>query len=84
MEERPDASARELAESLDLVQVSDTDALQQIVERVLAEETGLVERYRGGKTGVLNALLGSVMKASGGKANPNTVRELLQRTLDAP
>jgi aspartyl-tRNA(Asn)/glutamyl-tRNA(Gln) amidotransferase subunit B len=82
MEAQPGRGAADVARSLDLVQVSDNDALARLVAEVLAAQTQLVERYRSGKTGVFNALLGAVMKASGGKANPNTVRELLTRTLD--
>ncbi|HTE05109.1 MAG TPA: Asp-tRNA(Asn)/Glu-tRNA(Gln) amidotransferase GatCAB subunit B, partial [Planctomycetota bacterium] len=75
------AEARELAQALDLVQVSDSGALEAVVREVLAREADMVARYRSGKTGLLHALLGSVMKASGGKANPNTVRELLAKVL---
>ena len=64
-----------------LLQLSDEGELQVLVTRVLAEQSELVERYRAGKTGVFNALLGAVMKASGGRGNPATVRELLERQL---
>jgi len=82
LEAQPAASALQLAQALDLVQVSDSGALTAVVREVLAREADMVERYRSGKTGLFNALLGSVMKASGGKANPNTVRELLARMLN--
>jgi aspartyl-tRNA(Asn)/glutamyl-tRNA(Gln) amidotransferase subunit B len=82
LEEQPGRSARELAEALDLLQVSDSAALERTVREVLAQERDMVERYRSGKTGLFNALLGAVMKASGGRANPNTVRELLRAALD--
>ena len=81
MERRPGAGAREVAEALDLMQVSDTGALEAIVREVLASEADLVHRYREGKTGLFNALLGAVMKASGGRANPQAARELLAREL---
>ena len=61
--------------------MSDEGELAALVAQVIETETELVARYRGGKTGVLNALLGAVMKASGGKANPNTVRELIASAL---
>ena len=77
LEEQPDKGARELAEQLDLLQVSDDDALATLVDEVLASETDVVERYKAGNAGLLNALLGSAMRASRGKANPKTVRELL-------
>jgi aspartyl-tRNA(Asn)/glutamyl-tRNA(Gln) amidotransferase subunit B len=82
MEAEPARSAADLARALDLVQVSDADQLGLLVTNVLQAEGDLVQRYRNGKAGVFNALLGAVMKASGGKANPNAARELLQRTLD--
>mgnify|MGYP000386220358 CR=1 FL=1 len=70
-----------LAEELDLVQVSDDGALRALVDEVVGRETDVVERYRGGNAGLLNALLGSVMKASRGKADPKAARELLLETL---
>ncbi len=82
LEDQPGVGALQLAQSLDLVQVSDSDTLAAVVAEVLARESDMVARYRSGKTGLFNALLGSVMKASGGKANPNTVRDLLARMLD--
>jgi aspartyl-tRNA(Asn)/glutamyl-tRNA(Gln) amidotransferase subunit B len=81
MEGHPAETARATAERLDLLQVSDSASLERVVDEVLAQEADMVARYRSGKTGLFNALLGSVMKASGGKANPATVRELLQRRL---
>jgi aspartyl-tRNA(Asn)/glutamyl-tRNA(Gln) amidotransferase subunit B len=81
MEAGPARGAAEHARALDLVQVSDAGQLERLVAQVLADEAELVERFRSGKTGVFNALLGAAMKASGGKANPNAVRELLQRSL---
>ncbi|MGQ0553947.1 MAG: Asp-tRNA(Asn)/Glu-tRNA(Gln) amidotransferase subunit GatB [Planctomycetota bacterium] len=81
MEDRPGRSARDVAQDLDLLQVSDAGELQDLVARVLTEQHELVERYRGGRVAAFNALLGAVMKASGGKANPATVRSLLERGL---
>jgi aspartyl-tRNA(Asn)/glutamyl-tRNA(Gln) amidotransferase subunit B len=81
MEAKPGLDAEAVARELDLLQVSDSGELQQLVARVIERERDLVERYRGGKTGVFNALLGAVMKDSGGRANPNTVRELLRSAL---
>jgi aspartyl-tRNA(Asn)/glutamyl-tRNA(Gln) amidotransferase subunit B len=81
LEARREGSARRVAERLELLQVSDAGELGGLVAHVLAEQSELVERYRAGKTGVFNALLGAVMKASGGRGNPATVRELLERQL---
>jgi len=84
LEQQPGRPARELARECDLLQVSDDGALGQIVQQVLAAEQDLVARYRAGNPSLLNALLGCTMKASGGKANPKTLRELLRQALDAP
>jgi aspartyl-tRNA(Asn)/glutamyl-tRNA(Gln) amidotransferase subunit B len=81
MEARPGVPARAVAESLDLLQVSDAGELERVVADVLREQADMVARYRAGKTGLFHALLGAVMKASGGKTNPATVRELLTRAL---
>ena len=64
-----------------LRQVTDTPALQAWVDEAIAENPGPVEQYRGGKEGALNAVLGQVMKKSGGSANPKVVHELLLRRL---
>jgi aspartyl-tRNA(Asn)/glutamyl-tRNA(Gln) amidotransferase subunit B len=82
MEARPGAPARAVAESLDLLQVSDASELDRVVADVLRDQSDMVARYRAGKTGLFHALLGAVMKASGGKANPATARELLTKALD--
>jgi len=81
MEDRPGTPAREVAEGLDLLQLSDEAELSRIVGEVLAREDELVRRYRSGKTGVFNALLGAVMKASRGRGNPALVRAMLERRL---
>ncbi len=81
MEARPGTPARAVAEALDLLQVSEAGELERVVADVLRQEADLVARYRAGKTGLFHALLGAVMKASGGRANPATARELLTKAL---
>ncbi|MDR4492851.1 MAG: Asp-tRNA(Asn)/Glu-tRNA(Gln) amidotransferase subunit GatB [Nitrospirales bacterium] len=66
-----------------LVQLSDDAQLGDIVETVLAKHPAQVEQYRGGKETVLGYLVGQVMKASGGKANPGKVNALLKSKLSA-
>jgi aspartyl-tRNA(Asn)/glutamyl-tRNA(Gln) amidotransferase subunit B len=61
--------------------VTDTAALEAWVDEAIADNPGPVEQYRGGKEGALNAILGQVMKRSGGSANPKIVRDLLLRRL---
>ena len=65
----------------DLKQISDAGALQKIVDAVLAQNARQVEDYRAGKDKAFNSLVGQVMKATQGKANPAQVNELLKRKL---
>lgn len=64
-----------------LTQVSDEGALDKIIEEVLAKSPAQVAQFKEGKQQVLGFLVGQVMKASGGKANPGKVNELLKRKL---
>ena len=64
-----------------LKQISDTGALEAIVDEVLAANAKSVEQYRAGKEAAINALIGQTMKASKGKANPAQVTELLKQKL---
>ena len=65
-----------------LRQVSDTGAIEALVEQVIAENPDKVADYRGGKTKLAGWFVGQVMKASGGKANPKAVNEALRAKLD--
>ena len=65
-----------------LAQVSDEQALAAIVSGVLAAHTDAVAQYRAGKGASLGFLVGQVMKATGGKANPRLVNELLRREIE--
>jgi aspartyl-tRNA(Asn)/glutamyl-tRNA(Gln) amidotransferase subunit B len=64
-----------------LKQMSDSGALEKIVDAVIAANTKSVEEYRAGKDKAFNALVGQVMKASQGKANPAQAGELLKAKL---
>jgi aspartyl-tRNA(Asn)/glutamyl-tRNA(Gln) amidotransferase subunit B len=64
-----------------LKQISDTGALEKMVDDVLAANPKQVEQYKSGKTTVIGFLVGQVMKASRGQANPNAVNELLKNKL---
>jgi aspartyl-tRNA(Asn)/glutamyl-tRNA(Gln) amidotransferase subunit B len=66
-----------------LRQISDGGALAAAVDQVIAANPKLVEDYRGGKERAFNSLVGQVMKATGGKANPVQVSEILKRKLVA-
>jgi len=64
-----------------LKQISDTGALEQAVEEVIAQNPKQVDQYRGGKTTVMNFLVGQVMRATRGQANVATVTEIFKRKL---
>ena len=70
-----------IIEARGLKQVSDSGAIEAIVDEVLAANPKLVEDYRGGKEKAFNALVGQAMKASKGKANPAQVNEVLKKKL---
>lgn len=65
-----------------LKQVTDTSAIEALVDEVLAGNQAQVAQYQGGNHKVLGFFVGQVMKASRGKANPKTVNELLRAKLD--
>ncbi len=64
-----------------LRQISDVSALDKLADDVIAANPKQVEQYRGGKTALLGFLVGQVMKASRGQANPATVNDLLKNKL---
>jgi aspartyl-tRNA(Asn)/glutamyl-tRNA(Gln) amidotransferase subunit B len=75
----PDPEALVAAEGL--AQVSDRGALDQAVAEVIAKHPSQVAEFKSGKDKVLGYLVGQVMKATGGKANPQLVGELLRAAL---
>ncbi len=70
-----------LIESKGLKQMSDTGALEKIIDAVLAANPKNVQEYQAGNAKAFNALVGQTMKASQGKANPTQVNELLKQKL---
>ena len=64
-----------------LVQISDTSAIEGLVDEVLAENPAEVERYRGGDRKLTGFFVGQVMKKSKGKANPALVHQLLAKKI---
>ena len=75
--------ADEIIESKGLKQISDSGALEKIVDDVLAANAKSVEEFRAGKEQAINALIGQAMKASKGKANPAQLTALLKQKLTA-
>jgi aspartyl-tRNA(Asn)/glutamyl-tRNA(Gln) amidotransferase subunit B len=70
-----------LIEAKGLKQINDTGALEAIIDEVLAANTKNVEEFKAGNAKALNGLVGPIMKASKGKANPAQVNELLMKKL---
>jgi aspartyl-tRNA(Asn)/glutamyl-tRNA(Gln) amidotransferase subunit B len=80
-ERREQGPVDALIERLGLRQISDAGALEKLVDEVLAKNEKQVEDYRAGKEKAFNSLVGQVMKATQGKANPAQVNELLRAKL---
>ena len=73
--------AGEIVEEKGLRQVSDEGAIAAAIDKVLAENAGKVAEYKAGKDKLFGFFVGQVMKATGGKANPALVNELLKKKL---
>jgi aspartyl-tRNA(Asn)/glutamyl-tRNA(Gln) amidotransferase subunit B len=77
-----EASPATIVERKGLAQISDTGELEAVVERVVAANLDLADKFRGGKRGVLGALVGQVMRETRGRANPKLVSDLLERAIN--
>lgn len=80
------ASSKDAGKIVDekgLKQVTDTGAIEKVIDEVMVEQATMVAEYRSGKDRVFGALVGAVIKKSGGKANPAVVNELLKKKLSA-
>ncbi|MGB0383163.1 MAG: Asp-tRNA(Asn)/Glu-tRNA(Gln) amidotransferase subunit GatB, partial [Alphaproteobacteria bacterium] len=73
---------REIVETQGLAQVSDTSALEGIIDGLIAQAPENVEAYKAGKVKIMGWFVGQVMKQTGGKANPSIVNEILKTKLD--
>ena len=76
-----DDAADKIIEEKGLKQETDTGAIKAIVEEVIAKNQAMVDEYRGGKEKAFNGLVGQVMKASRGSANPQQVNQILKELL---
>lgn len=76
-------SPKALVESKGLIQISDTGALEAMIEEVLAAHPKELEKYRGGKKKLKGFFVGQVMKKSGGRADPKLTNQLLTKKLDS-
>ncbi|NOZ64964.1 MAG: Asp-tRNA(Asn)/Glu-tRNA(Gln) amidotransferase subunit GatB [Alphaproteobacteria bacterium] len=72
----------QIVEEKGLKQVSDTGAIEAMIDEILAENQDKVEQYRGGKDKLFGFFVGQVMKKTQGKANPQVVNQLLRPKLD--
>jgi len=77
-----DKSALSLAEEMNLLQVSDSDFIDPIIDTIISENPDEVQRYKEGKKALIGFFIGQVMKQSKGKANPKLVRERITQKLD--
>ena len=75
-------SAKELVESKGLIQISDTSALEAIIDQVVAANPKELEQYRNGKTKLLGFFVGQVIKQTGGRADPKLTNQLLAKKLN--
>jgi aspartyl-tRNA(Asn)/glutamyl-tRNA(Gln) amidotransferase subunit B len=75
-------NAEELAKELNLIQVSDTNAIQPIIEEVMNRFPDKIVEYKSGKVGLLGLFVGEVMKASKGKADPKLTNQLVKEFLE--
>ncbi|MGA8533613.1 MAG: Asp-tRNA(Asn)/Glu-tRNA(Gln) amidotransferase subunit GatB [Candidatus Tumulicola sp.] len=78
---RGDGSPKALVETLGLAQTSDPSAIEKFVDDAIAAHPKVVADYRAGKTNVAGFLVGTIMKASGRKADPALVKDMLLRKL---
>lgn len=76
-----EVSADEVIEKQGLKQITDTGAIERLVDEVLAANAANVAEFKAGKEKAFNALVGQVMKAAKGKANPQQVNDLLRQKL---
>ena len=76
-----EGTADAIIEVKGLKQMSDSGAIEAIINEVLVTNVVMVDEYKAGKEKAFNALVGQIMKASKGKANPAQVNDLLMKKL---
>ena len=72
---------REIADKFGMKQMTDTGAIESIIDEVIAANPSQVEQNKSGKVGLLGFFVGNVMKKTGGTANPSIVNEILRKKL---
>ncbi|MFY8186032.1 MAG: Asp-tRNA(Asn)/Glu-tRNA(Gln) amidotransferase subunit GatB, partial [Bacteroidia bacterium] len=78
----PDKSPLQIATELNLIQESNSDALQLLVDQAIAKSPEKVAEYKAGKVSLIGMFMGDVMKLSSGKADPKMASKLVKETLD--
>ena len=76
-----EGSADEIIEKKGLKQITDTGAIESIIDEILAKNPNQVAEYKAGKEQLIGFFVGQVMKASKGKANPGQVNQILKQKL---
>ena len=76
-------SPSDIVESKGLRQVTDTGAIESIIDSVIEGHSNQVSQYKAGKVNLIGFFVGQVMKQTQGKANPKMVNELLRKKLDS-
>jgi aspartyl-tRNA(Asn)/glutamyl-tRNA(Gln) amidotransferase subunit B len=76
-----EGGADAIIEKRGLKQVTDSGAIEAMIDEVLVANAAMVEEFKAGKEKAFNALVGQAMKASKGKANPAQVNEILKNKL---
>ncbi len=79
---RGEGSVDDIIEQRGLKQISDSGAIEKLVDDVLVENPAQVHQFRGGNEKVIGFFVGQIMKASGGKANPKQVNDILRKKLN--
>jgi aspartyl-tRNA(Asn)/glutamyl-tRNA(Gln) amidotransferase subunit B len=72
----------QIAEAKNLIQQSNSDTLQALIDEVLAKNPAKVKEYKNGKKGLLSMFMGEIMKKTKGSADPKVTTALLQSTLE--
>jgi aspartyl-tRNA(Asn)/glutamyl-tRNA(Gln) amidotransferase subunit B len=75
--------AQTIVDEKGLKQVSDSGAIETLIDQVLTANQDKVDQYRGGKDKLFGFFVGQVMKQSGGQANPGMVNQILRKKLDS-
>jgi aspartyl-tRNA(Asn)/glutamyl-tRNA(Gln) amidotransferase subunit B len=75
------ASPESIIDEKDLKPIQDIKILQEILEKAIAENREVVKQIKAGKINSINFIIGKVMSETGGKANPQKVRELVEKKL---